>query len=70
MGFTQASWDNESGNEEQPSSADKGWDELTEREKAAAVVLGYTSDMWDTGTPQPASTEKGWAELSSCGDAH
>ena len=70
LGFTQASWDNESGNEEQPSSADKGWKELTERERAAALVLGYTSDMWDTGTPQPASTEKGWAELSSCGDAH
>ena len=70
LGFTQASWDNESGNEEQPSSADKGWDELTEREKAAALVLGYTRRMWESGTTQPASMEKDWAELTSCGDVY
>ena len=42
LGFTQASWDNLSGEENQPSSWKKYWAELTDKEKAAAVVLEYT----------------------------
>ena len=39
LGYTQASWDNESGNEQPPATADKAWAELTGTQKAAAAVL-------------------------------
>ena len=72
MGYTQVSWDNESGKEKQPSSAKKRWDKLTHLERVAAVVLGYTGSMWDKGGKkhQPASASKYWAELTSCGNTH
>ena len=72
MGYTQVSWDNESGNEQQPSSAHKYWNELTDTERAAAVVLGYSGSTWDKRGKkyQPASASKYWAELTSCGNAH
>ena len=49
LGYTQVSWDNESGKEQQPSSAKKRWTQLTFQERAAAAVLGYTGSMWDKG---------------------
>ena len=42
LGFTQATWDNLSGKEEQPESTDKSWSKLTDTEKAGARLLGYT----------------------------
>ena len=63
LGYTQVSWDNESGEEPQPASYDKFWTELTDEERAAAVSLGYTQAIWD----QPAAGNKYWAELTSCG---
>ena len=68
MGYTQQSWDDESGKEKQPASAKKYWAKLTDAEKAAAMVLGYTERIWDKGgkKDQPASADKYWAELTSC----
>ena len=68
LGYTQVSWDNESGLEPKPASDDKDWNELTDNERAAAVVLGYTEMSWDTGAPQPASDDKDWSQLTVCGE--
>ena len=71
LGYTQVLWDNASGKEKQPASADKAWAELTPKERAAATVLGYTAKSWDNESgaePQPASADKYWAELTSCGE--
>ena len=71
LGYTQLSWDNISGEEKQPLSMDKYWDELTELEQVAAFELGYTPKMWDKGKKLPPAMEKHWAELTtSCGDVH
>ena len=48
LGYTQTSWDNTSGNEEQPATATKQWSELTQTQKSAAIVLGYTEQTWIT----------------------
>ena len=69
LGFTQVSWDNLSGKEQQPSSSSKSWAALTEAETAAAVLLGYSQTTWenDSGSePRPASTSKSWSELTTC----
>ena len=64
MGYTQASWDNLSGNEAQPAPAAKAWDELTDIEFRAAVVLGYSSELqWDN--PWPAAGDKYFAQLTA-----
>ena len=71
LGYTQVSWDNGSGKEKQPVSADKHWAALTQHERAAAMVLGYTRTMWDNksgSASKPASVDKHWAELSACGE--
>ena len=71
LGYTQVSWDNESGKEQQPVSADKAWAALTQHERSAAMVLGYTRATWDNKSgseSQPASADKHWAELTACGD--
>ena len=71
LGYTQVSWDNLSGEEQQPWSSIKSWASLTANEKAAAAVLGYTATTWDNDSgsePQPASAFKSWAELTSCFD--
>ena len=63
-------WDNESGKAPQPSSSDKTWGALTEQEKEAAVILGYTEITWDNNSgsePQPASADKHWNRLTVCG---
>ena len=69
LGYTQASWDNKSGKEQQPSSSQKYWTQLTARERAAASALGYTQWKWDEGGEKhkPASANKQWAELTACG---
>ena len=74
LGFTQISWDNESGNEKHPDSIFKEWEKLTDEEKAAAADLGFTERDWerrwddDQGSePLPDSFYKPWAELTSCG---
>ena len=51
LGYTQASWDNGSGNEQQPAAASKAWAELTGSQRAAATVLGYTQVNWDHPVP-------------------
>ena len=64
-------WDKESGNELQPWSSIKNWADLTENEKRAATVLGYTDTSWDNASgeePQPVSYFKYWDELTACGD--
>ena len=65
LGHTQTSWDNYSGNERQPASEDKDWSELTDSEKAAALVLGYDQGMWDglEKAPQPPTADMAWSEL-------
>ena len=71
LGYTQASWDNLSGKEQQPLSSIKFWASLSANEKAAAVMLGYTQVSWDNDSglePQPASAVKNWAELTACAD--
>ena len=71
LGYTQASWDNLSGQETQPDSEDKSWADLTDSERAAAVVLGFTGTSWDNESgsePQPASENKNWVALTSCGE--
>ena len=65
LGHTQTSWDNDSGRERQPASEDKDWSQLTDRERAAALRLGFNRGMWDglaTG-PQPATADMAWSEL-------
>ena len=47
MGFTESSWDNDSGEVSQPESVAKDWAKLTEKERAAAVDLGYTALSWE-----------------------
>ena len=69
LGYTKITWDNKSGKEKQPSTADKEWDELTDQEREAAEVLGYTRKMWEN-EEDPAAMEKEWEELTSCGDDH
>ena len=70
LGYTKASWDNKSGKEQQPSSSEKYWTQLTARERAAASALGYTQWKWDKGGKKhkPASANKDWAELTACGE--
>ena len=70
LGYTQASWDNESGNEPQPAANDKGWSEFSDKERAAATVLGYTEFTWDNSPPaMPSSEEKSFADLTTtCGE--
>ena len=74
LGYTQKNWDDVSGNEKHPASAEKYWAALTDSERAAAAVLGYTGKIWDndSGTEkQPASADKYWIELTSgsCGES-
>ena len=69
--FTQVVWDNESGNETQPSSSSTAWDDLAHEQRMAAVVLGYTAKSWDNESgneKQPASEDKFFAELTTCGE--
>ena len=63
MGYTQVSWDNESGKEPQPASSSKSWADLTAVEKRAAVALGYSQLLWDY--PWPAAADKQFAELTA-----
>ena len=63
MGYTEASWDNLSGNEAQPASAAKDWAELSSKEKEAASVLGYSQLSWDY--PWPAAGDKYFAQLTA-----
>ena len=71
LGYTQASWDNDSGQEPQPFSSYKFWASLSDNEKAAAVLLGYTEKSWDNKSgleAQPASGAKKWVELTVSGE--
>ena len=45
LGYTQVSWDNGSGKEQQPVSADKAWAALTQHERSAAMVLGLRTNV-------------------------
>ena len=63
MGYTQVSWDNESGKEPQPASSSKSWADLTDVEKKAVVTLGYSQLSWDY--PWPAAADKQFAELTA-----
>ena len=71
LGYTQVTWDNLSGREQQPWSSIKSWYALTASEKAAAAVLGYIQPMWDNRSGserQPVSFYKHWDQLTACGD--
>ena len=68
LGYTQVSWDNLSGQEPQPWSWDKFWNELSVNEKAAIVLLGYDEKTWDNDSGMETQPDKkSWAELSECG---
>lgn len=43
--------------------------QLTDLEKAAALLLGFTAKSWHSNSPLPATANKKWAELSVCGDS-
>merc|ERR1711939_1123321 len=71
LGYTQASWDNLSGKERQPWSADKHWYELSDKEQAAAALFGYTQKTWEgmsDGKHVVSSdqADKKWSELTTC----
>ena len=70
LGFTQVSWD-VSNEEQQPLTDFLSWAALTDEEKAAGTLLGYTAASWDNlsgSEPQPALMNKSWSELTSCPD--
>ena len=70
LGHTQVSWDNVSGNEQQPWSDEKSWDDLSAAEKSAVLDLGYTAKTWDNASgqeKQPASAKKYWSDLTTSG---
>ena len=62
MGYTSITWDNWSGTEKQPDSVFKKWADLTDEERSAVIVLGYTRGRWDNKSP--ASNTKYWSQLS------
>ena len=69
LGYTQRSWDNFSGREQQPWASIKYWSSLTDNEKAAAESLGYTETSWNNLSgkePALASGNKRWSELIAC----
>ena len=71
LGYTQVTWDNESGNENPPASSNKYWAELNDQEKQAVMDMGYTAKSWDNDSgsePQPASADKYWNQLRVCGE--
>ena len=41
--------------------------QLTDLEKAAALLLGFTDKSWHSNNPLPATAGKKWAQLSVCG---
>ena len=71
LGYTQVSWDDETGLVRVPLAARKPWNALTGDDKIAASLLGYTQTSWDnlSGTePQPNVFNKQWSELATCED--
>ena len=71
LGHTPVSWDDLSGEEQQPWTSIKSWAALTDNEKAAALSLGYTAVTWDNETgaePQPGVIARYWIQLASCAD--
>ena len=71
LGHTKVSWDDESGEVLQPRAASKFWFQLTDNERAAAVILGYTEKTWDDKSgneAQPASYYRFWDEMTKCGE--
>ena len=68
LGYTQISWDNDSGVEGQPESSKLTWEKLTDysRKKTAALFMGYTQISWDNDSgaeEQPRSSKLAWAKL-------
>ena len=71
LGYTEASWNNLSGEQLRPWSTIKSWAHLSAKEEEAAAVLGYDAITWDNESgnePQPASFFKHWDELTTCDD--
>lgn len=71
MGYDEYSWDNYSGEEQQPWSTIKYWSSLTKNEIQAAKFLGYTEITWDNNSgkePRPDAYYKYWDELTACGE--
>ena len=71
LGYTQASWDNLSGKERQPWSADKHWFELSDGEHAAAALFGYTEKTWESMSDgkhvvSSDQADKEWSQLTTC----
>ena len=67
LGYTQVSWDNESGEEQQPLASFLSWAALTDEEKAAGTLLRYTATSWDNLSGSEV-VDKSWRELTSCPD--
>ena len=47
FGYTEASWDNKSGQEVQPNSINRPWDELALKKRNALKALGLTRASWN-----------------------
>ena len=62
FGYSERSWDNESGEEKQPHAASTLWDKLKTKKKVALKVLGYTRASWDS--QKPPSYYAYWEELT------
>ena len=60
LGFNAESWS--SSQVQQPASTKKTWVEMTDEEKAALVVLGYSVNSWDNR--EPHSSYKLWGDLT------
>ena len=71
LGYTEKTWDNLSGKEPQPASADKWWAQMTDKERAGWTILGYTGKSWDNLSgqeKQPAVSNLYWRQLKPCGE--
>ena len=71
LGYTQVSWDDETGTARIPLAARKPWVALSQGERVAAALLGYTLVSWDNlsgSEPQPNVFKKKWDELTTCDD--
>lgn len=67
LGYTKLTWDNDSGFEQKPWSFIKSWSFLTNNEKDAAKILGFTKKSWEKNR-RPRIYEKKWDDMTSCSD--
>ena len=60
LGFDYESWS--SSQVQQPASTEKTWVEMTDEEKVALQILGYSASSWDNR--EPHSSYQMWGDLT------